>query len=61
MNEKLIKKMILKSFGQYQCRPISKEDYEILIRGVQTMIVTQPDIDVYEAVEDIVYEYVTGT
>ena len=26
MNEKLIEKMIIKSFQQYQCSPISKED-----------------------------------
>ncbi|MDM5189843.1 YqzH family protein [Bacillus sp. DX4.1] len=61
MNEKLIGKMMIKSFGQYQCKPISEKDYEVLIQSIKTMICTHPDIDVYEAIEDIVYEYITGT
>ncbi|WP_242143694.1 MULTISPECIES: YqzH family protein [unclassified Bacillus cereus group] len=60
MNKKLIEKMMIKSFGQYQCSPISKEDEEILIQSIQTMIGSDPDVDVYEAVEDIVYDYITG-
>jgi len=60
MNEKLIEKMLIKSFRQYQCKPISKEDQETLIQSVQTTIGSEPDIDVYEAIEDIVYEYITG-
>ncbi|MBY0597405.1 YqzH family protein [Bacillus bingmayongensis] len=60
MNEKLIEKMLMKSFRQYQCKPVSKEDQEVLIQSIQTMIGSKPDIDVYEAIEDIVYEYITG-
>ncbi len=60
MNEKLIEKMLIKSFRQYQCKPVSKEDEEILIQNIQTMIHSEPTIDVYEAIEDIVYEYITG-
>lgn len=60
MNEKLIEKMLIKSFRQYQCKPVSKEDQEILIQNIQTTISSEPDIDVYEAIEDIVYEYITG-
>jgi len=60
MNEKLIEKMLIKSFRQYQCKPISKEDRETLIQSVQTTIGSEPNIDVYEAIEDIVYEYITG-
>lgn len=52
--------MMIKSFGQYQCSPILKEDEEILIQSIQTMIGSDPDVDVYEAVEDIVYDYITG-
>ncbi|MDZ5608841.1 YqzH family protein, partial [Bacillus pseudomycoides] len=59
MNEKLIEKMLMKSFRQYQCKPGSKEDQEVLIQSIQTMIGSKPDIDVYEAIEDIVYEYIT--
>ncbi|WP_459499566.1 YqzH family protein [Bacillus sp. C1] len=60
MNEKLIEKMLIKSFRQYQCTPVSKEDQESLIQNIQTMIGSELDIDVYEAIEDIVYEYITG-
>ncbi|WP_267415742.1 YqzH family protein [Bacillus sp. GC_Bacil_1] len=54
MNEKLIEKMIIKSFQQYQCSPISKEDQEMLVKHIQT--VTHSNIEI----EDIVYDYVTG-
>lgn len=37
MNEKLIEKMIIKSFQQYQCSPISKEDQEMLVKHIQTV------------------------
>ncbi|HHB2167635.1 MULTISPECIES: YqzH family protein [Bacillus] len=60
MNEKLIEKMIIKSFQQYQCNSISNEDQEMLINHIQTIIHSNTKIDVYEAVEDIVYDYVTG-
>ncbi|AXP00027.1 hypothetical protein JCR32_19550 [Bacillus sp. HNR-4] len=60
MNEKLIEKMIIKSFQQYQCNSISNEDQEMLIKHIQTIIHSNTKIDVYEAVEDIVYDYVTG-
>ncbi|MBE5104116.1 hypothetical protein IGI01_02165 [Bacillus thuringiensis] len=60
MNEKLIEKMIIKSFGQYQYNPVSKEDQEMLVKHIQTIIHSNTEIDVYEAIEDIVYDYVTG-
>ncbi|MBO1579023.1 YqzH family protein [Bacillus sp. XF8] len=60
MDEKLIEKMLMKSFQQYQCKPVSKEDQEVLIQSIQTMLGSESDIDVYEAIEDIVYEYITG-
>ncbi|CUB52344.1 MULTISPECIES: YqzH family protein [Bacillus cereus group] len=60
MNEKLIEKMIIKSFQQYQCNSISNEDQEMLIKHIQTIIHSNTKIDVYEAIEDIVYDYVTG-
>ncbi|MED2037740.1 YqzH family protein [Bacillus wiedmannii] len=60
MNEKLIEKMIIKSFQQYQYNPMSNEDQEMLIKHIQTIIHSNTEIDVYEAVEDIVYDYVTG-
>lgn len=59
MNEKLIKKMITKSFQQYQCTPTSQEDYETLIVRIQNIISNNTEIDLYEAVEDAVYEYIT--
>ncbi|MGE7881019.1 YqzH family protein [Bacillus sp. NPDC094077] len=60
MNEKLIEKMIIKSFGQYQCSPVSKEDQKMLVEHIQTIIHSNTELDVYEAIEDIVYDYVTG-
>ncbi|MGG0187008.1 YqzH family protein [Bacillus rhizoplanae] len=59
MNEKLIQKMIIKSFQQYQCTPTSQEDYKILIKRIQNMISSNTEIDLYEAIEDVVYEYIT--
>ncbi|WP_369902722.1 YqzH family protein [Bacillus manliponensis] len=61
MNEKLIQKMLKKSFRQYQCTPSSEEDYHTLITRIQETIRTTSNIDVHEAIEDIVYEYVTQT
>ncbi|AFU14847.1 hypothetical protein MC28_3425 [Bacillus thuringiensis MC28] len=60
MNEKLIEKMIIKSFQQYQCSPISKEDQEMLVKHIQTVTHSNIEIDLYEEIEDIVYDYVTG-
>lgn len=60
MNKKLIEKMIIKSFRQYQCNPVSKVDQAMLIKHIQMIIHLNTEIDVYEAVEDIVYDYVTG-
>ncbi|MEH7463239.1 YqzH family protein [Bacillus thuringiensis] len=59
MNEKLIEKMITKSFQQYQCTPTSQEDYKILIERIQNIVSNNAKIDLYEAVEDVVYEYIT--
>ncbi|WP_042514074.1 YqzH family protein [Bacillus anthracis] len=52
--------MIIKSFQQYQCSPMSNEDQEMLVKHIQAIIHSNTKIDVYEAVEDIVYDYVTG-
>lgn len=60
MNEKLIEKMIIKSFQQYQCNPVSKEDQGMLVKHIQAIIHSNNEIDVYEAIEDTVYDYVTG-
>ncbi|MBL3818526.1 MULTISPECIES: YqzH family protein [Bacillus cereus group] len=60
MNEKLIEKMIIKSFQQYQSNPVSNGDQELLVKHIQAIIHSNTKIDVYEAVEDIVYDYVTG-
>ena len=58
MNEKLIEKMIIKSFQQYQCNPISKEDQKMLVKHIQTVTHSNIEIDLYEEIEDIVYDYV---
>ena len=39
---------------------MSNEDQEMLVKHIQTIIHSNTEIDVYEAVEDIVYDYVTG-
>ncbi|PEZ02740.1 hypothetical protein CN326_19490 [Bacillus sp. AFS018417] len=59
MNEKLIQKMITKSFQQYQCTPTSQEDYKMLIKRIQNILSSNTEIDLYEAIEDVVYEYIT--
>ncbi|MEH7435242.1 YqzH family protein, partial [Bacillus thuringiensis] len=44
----------------YQCSPISKEDQEMLVKHIQTVTHSNIEIDLYEEIEDIVYDYVTG-
>ena len=38
---------------------MSNEDQEMLVKHIQAIIHSNTKIDVYEAVEDIVYDYVT--
>ncbi|WP_035429461.1 YqzH family protein [Bacillus sp. UNC322MFChir4.1] len=59
MNEKLIEKMITKSFQQYQCAPTLQEDYKMLIERIQNILSSNTEVDLYEAIEDVVYEYIT--
>lgn len=60
MNEKLIEKMITKVFSNINAVLASKEDQEMLVKYIKTTIYSNAEIDVYEAIEDIVYDYVTG-
>ncbi len=59
----LFRKMIRNCFIQYQhdfhSIPLSEEEYEKLAEKVQKIINEDPKSDVYEAVNDVVYEYLS--
>lgn len=60
MNEKWILKMILQSFQQYELHgSISKKEEEELVAKVMQKR-AQEDSEWFEAVEDVVYGFVTN-
>jgi hypothetical protein len=63
MDEKLLKKMIRNCFSHY-CHdmdifPLANDDYEQLYRKIILEKEKQPDIELYELINDLVYEYLT--
>ncbi|MEH7013459.1 YqzH family protein [Neobacillus niacini] len=64
MEKKLIVKMIKNCFKQYYSEvdslPMSSEDLEELADRIIQIKVEQPTVDLYEAVNDTVYEFLTG-
>ncbi len=63
MEKKLVVKMIKNCFKQYyedDSMPISEKDLEELSKKVLQANETAPDEDLYEAVNDVVYEYLIG-
>jgi hypothetical protein len=64
MEKKLIIKMIKNCFKQYYSEidslPMSRNDLEALADRIIQIKVEQPTVDLYEAVNDTVYEFLTG-
>jgi hypothetical protein len=64
MEKKLIMKMIKNCFKQYYSEvdslPMSSNDLEGLADRIIQIKVEQPTVDLYEAVNDTVYEFLTG-
>jgi hypothetical protein len=64
MEKKLIIKMIKNCFKQYYSEvdslPVSEEDLDELSDQIIQIKEEQPAIDLYEAVNDTVYEFLTG-
>ena len=64
MEKKLIIKMIRNCFKQYYSEvdslPMSSNDLEELADRIIQIKVEEPTVDLYEAVNDTVYEFLTG-
>ena len=64
MEKKLIIKMIKNCFKQYYSEvdslPMTSGDLEELADRIIQMKADQPAVDLYEAVNDTVYEFLTG-
>lgn len=64
METKLIIKMIKNCFKQYysdiDSLPMSSNDLEALADRIIQIKAEQPGVDLYEAVNDTVYEFLTG-
>ncbi|MFP3124428.1 YqzH family protein [Ectobacillus funiculus] len=65
MNEALIKNMIRNCFYQYhytkETLPLSESDYRRLLEEIWKMQRDQPDAELYELIEDVVYEFITNS
>ncbi|MFP7297748.1 YqzH family protein [Neobacillus niacini] len=64
LEKKLIIKMIKNCFKQYYSEvdllPMNSEDLEELADRIIQIKAEQPAVDLYEAVNDTVYEFLTG-
>jgi hypothetical protein len=64
MEKKLIIKMVKNCFKQYYSEvdslPMSSNDLEALADRIIQIKIEQPTVDLYEAVNDTVYEFLTG-
>lgn len=64
MEKKLIIKMVKNCFKQYYSEvdslPMSREDLEELADRIITLKVEHPAADLYEVINDTVYEFLTG-
>jgi hypothetical protein len=63
MEKKLINKMILNCFKQYyknESMPIGDKDLEELTNRIFQIKEEEPTADLYEVVNDTVYEFLTG-
>ncbi|WP_042458097.1 YqzH family protein [Neobacillus dielmonensis] len=63
MEEKLIVKMILNCFSQYgdtDSAPIGEQELNELVRQIVQTKQQNPNTDLYEVINDKVYEFLTG-
>jgi hypothetical protein len=64
MEKKLVIKMVKNCFKQYYSEvdslPISSNDLEALAERIIQIKAEQPTVELYEAVNDMVYEFLTG-
>jgi hypothetical protein len=64
MEKKLIIKMVKNCFRQYysdvDSLPMSERELEKLVVQIITMKTEQPNADLYEVINDTVYEFLTG-
>jgi hypothetical protein len=64
MEKRLIIKMVKNCFKQYYSEvdslPMSSNDLEALADRIIQIKIEQPTVDLYEAVNDTVYEFLTG-
>ncbi|TYS68232.1 hypothetical protein FZC76_10840 [Sutcliffiella horikoshii] len=63
MERNLVKKMIRNCFVQYQhdfeSVPLSEEEYEKMAEEVSRAVAEDPDLEVFDVVNDVVYEYLS--
>ncbi|KPB03806.1 YqzH family protein [Bacillus sp. CHD6a] len=63
MERNLVKKMIRNCFVQYQHNvesvPLSEEEYEKMAEEVSKVVAQDPASDVFDVVNDVVYEYLS--
>lgn len=63
MEKKLLYKMIRNGFIQYnhlaESVPLSEEDYEELYKEIHERMKREPESDLHEIVQDIIYDYLT--
>ncbi len=63
MERNLVKKMIRNCFIQYQhdfeSVPLNEEEYEKMASEVNQLTSEDPTLDVFEVVQDVVYEYLS--
>ncbi|TWE06278.1 YqzH-like protein [Neobacillus bataviensis] len=63
MEKKLVVKMIKNCFKQYyetDSSPISEQDMELLTKRILHLKEGEPKADLYEVVNDVVYEFLTN-
>ncbi|MEH7308265.1 YqzH family protein [Neobacillus drentensis] len=63
MDKKLVVKMIKNCFKQYyeaDSMPIGEKDLEELTKRIFQLKEEEPTADLYEVINDTVYEYLTG-
>ncbi|SFA97430.1 MULTISPECIES: YqzH family protein [unclassified Bacillus (in: firmicutes)] len=64
MDKKFIYKMIENIFKQYyqhgENLPLNKSDYDRLYEEILTVKATETDADLYDIINDVVYEFLSG-
>ena len=63
MDKKLVAKMIKNCFKQYyeaDSMPIGEKDLEMLTKRIIQLKEDEPTADLYEVINDTVYEFLTG-